>query len=180
MQKETVPRESMTDSYKIKNSVFEWLKIIEMKKFVDDGMLLRMKITLTIWQYKNTSTFRTNGGFIQISKVLIPCHWGIVLTSSKHCLPCNDYNKKQEKNHTCLLTLTRTNNGSWHRVHLLHGKALGDLLTIQKVKKEVSQVLSERDDPLLIVFWRTPSKMAFTNSIYFDTDGSFTVDGGLL
>ena len=31
-----------------------------MKNFVDDGMLLRMKITLTIWQYKNTSTIRTN------------------------------------------------------------------------------------------------------------------------
>ena len=49
----------------------------------------------------------------------------------------------------------RTNKGSWHRVHLLHGgigKARGGLLTIQKVKKEASQVLSERGDPLLIVF----------------------------
>ena len=62
----------MTDSYKIKHSVFQWLKIIEMKKFVDDGMLLRMKITLTIWQNKNTFIARTNGGFIRISKV-IPC-----------------------------------------------------------------------------------------------------------
>ena len=39
----------MNDSYKIKNAVFEWFKIIEMKKFVVDGMLLRMKMTLTIW-----------------------------------------------------------------------------------------------------------------------------------
>ena len=96
---------------------------------------------------------------------------------------CNDYNKKQEKNHTCLLTLTSTNNGHWHRVHLLHGgigKVPGGLLTIQKVKKEVSQVLSERGDPLLVVFWRNSSKMPFTNSIYFVTDGSFTADGGLL
>ena len=79
----------------------------------------------------------------------------------KRCLPCNDYNEKQEKNHTCLLTLTSTNNGSWHRVHLLHGrigKVLGGLLTIQKVKKEVSQVLSERGDQSLIVFWQKPSK----------------------
>ena len=38
----------MTDSYEIMLSVSEWLKTIEMKKFVDDGMLLRMKITLTI------------------------------------------------------------------------------------------------------------------------------------
>ena len=44
----------MTDSYKIKNSVLEWLNIIEMKKFVDDVMFLRMKMTLTIWQHNNT------------------------------------------------------------------------------------------------------------------------------
>ena len=53
----------------------------------------------------------------------------------------------------CLLSLTSTNNG--HRVHLLHGgigKAPGGLLIIQKVKKEVSQVLSERCDPFLAVF----------------------------
>ena len=100
-----------------------------------------------------------------------------------HCLPCNDHNKKQEKNYMCLHILTSTNNGSSHRVHLLHGgigKVPCGLLTIQKVKKEVSQVLSERGDLLLIVFWREPSKMAFTSSIYFVTDGSFTADGGLL
>ena len=45
----------MTDSYEIMNSVFEWLNNIEIEKFVDDGMLLRMKITLTNWQHKNTS-----------------------------------------------------------------------------------------------------------------------------
>ena len=102
---------------------------------------------------------------------------------SKRCLPCNDYNKKQEKNHTCPLTLTSTNNVSWHRVHLLHvgiGKTPGGLLTIQKVKKEVSQVWSERGDPLLIVFWREASKMTFTNLIYVVIDGSFTADDGLL
>ena len=43
----------MTDSYEIMNSVSEWLNIIEMKKFVDDGMFLQMKIILTICQ-KNT------------------------------------------------------------------------------------------------------------------------------
>ena len=84
-----ISKESMTDSYEIKNSVIEWLNIIEMKKFVDDGMLLQMKITLIIWQNKNTSTARANGGFIQISQVLILCHWGIDLISSSHCLLCN-------------------------------------------------------------------------------------------
>ena len=34
-------------------------------------------------------------------------------------------------------------------------------------KKEASQVLSERYDPLLVVFGRDSSKMTFTNSIYF-------------
>ena len=49
------------------------------------------------------------------------------------------------KKHSCPVIPTSTNNGSWHRVHLLHGgigKAPGGLLTIQKVKEEVSQVLS--------------------------------------
>ena len=52
-----------------------------------------------------------------------------------------------------VLTLTSTNNGSCHRVHLLHGgigKVHGGLLIIQKVK-ELSQVLSERRDPFLAV-----------------------------
>ena len=57
------------------------------------------------------------------------------------------------------------------------GKVPGGLLTIQKVKEEDSQVLG---DPLLKVLWRKPTKMAFTISIYFVTDGSFTADGGLL
>ena len=39
---------------------------------------------------------------------------------------------------------------------------------------------NERGDPLLIVLWRKPPKMAFKNSIHIVTDGSFTADGGLL
>ena len=74
-------------------------------------MLLRMKITLNVWPNKITSTTKTNGGFIQPRKVLTSNHWEIVLISSKRCLLCNDYkkqddyNKKQDKNHSCLLTL---------------------------------------------------------------------------
>ena len=56
--KKNISKESMTDSYEIQNSVVEWLKIIETKNFVDDGMLLRMKIILTIWLHKNTFTRR--------------------------------------------------------------------------------------------------------------------------
>ena len=92
--KRSSSKESMIDSYEIKKS---GLKIIETKIFVDDVMLLQLKITLTIWQHKNILSQRANGGFIQISKVLILCHWGIGLISSRHCLPCNDCNKKQEE-----------------------------------------------------------------------------------
>ena len=83
----------------------------------------------------------------------------------------------------CLLTLTSTNNGSWHRVHLLHvgiAKIPGGRLTIQKVKEEASKVLNDRRDPLFIVLWRKPPKMAFKKTIHFVTDGSFTADSGLL
>ena len=64
----------MTDSYEIMLSVNECSKTIEMKKFVEDGMFLQMKITLIICQKKNTSTTRTNGGSISISRALTPYH----------------------------------------------------------------------------------------------------------
>ena len=115
--------------------------------------------------------YKKNGGFVQMSKVLIPCHWDIVLSSSKRCLLCNDYNK-QEKNHTCLLILPSPNNGR-HAVHLLHGgigKTPGGLLTIQKVKEEGEPSFWKNGgDPLFIVFWRKPQKMAFKNSFVCDS-----------
>ena len=40
--------ESMTDSYEMKHSVIERLKMVETKMFVDNGMLLQMKIIPTI------------------------------------------------------------------------------------------------------------------------------------
>ena len=48
-----------------------------------------------------------------------------------------------------------------HKVHLLHGgigKVPGGLLIIQKVRKEVSQVLSERGDPFPAVFGKNLRK----------------------
>ena len=83
----------------------------------------------------------------------------------------------------CILTFTSTTNGSWNRVHLQHGgigKALGGLLTIQKVKEEVRQVLSERGDPLFVVLWQKPPRMALKSSLYLVTDGSLQADVGLL
>ena len=139
-------KESLTDSYDIMNSVFEWLNIIEMKNFVDDGMFLSMKITLFICQNQNICTTRTNEDFIQISKDLTPYHWEMVLISSKRCLFWNDCKEKHEKNNMCLLTSTSINNGSRHWVRLLrdgNDKALGGFPIMSNVKKEMHQVLSE-------------------------------------
>ena len=105
-------------------------------------MLLRMKITLTIWQHKNISTFRANGGFIQISKVLILCHWGIDLISSRHCLPSNDCNRKQEKNHKCLLTLTQTPTmgGTQFIFYMVElAKFMVDFLSFRKSRKRCTK-----------------------------------------
>ena len=49
----------MTDSCEIMFSVDEWLKTVEMKKFVVHGMFLQMKITLIICHKNNTSTTGT-------------------------------------------------------------------------------------------------------------------------
>ena len=59
-------------------------------------------------QYKNTSTFRTNGGVIQISKVQIPCFEDIVLVSSKHCLLCNDITTRSRRRTTRAYLLSQT------------------------------------------------------------------------
>ena len=108
-----------------------------------DVLACRWRSHFSFFRKKNASTTNTNGGSIPISRVLTPYHWEIVLISSKCCLPWNDCNKKLEKNHTCLLPLASTKNGSWHRFHLLHGgidKIPGDF-QIKKVKEEASKVL---------------------------------------
>ena len=153
-KKRRISKESMTDSYKIKNSVIEWLKIIEMKIFVDDGMLLRMKITLAIWPHKKISTFRANGGLIQTCKVLILCHWGIDLVSSRHCLLCNLQQEAGEEPQVLTFLLqTPTMGGTQFILHMVKiGKVHGGLRIIPKVKTEMHQVLSERGDLLLAVF----------------------------
>ena len=72
-----------------------------------------------------------------------------------------DHTQHLTKNCMCLLIFTSTNNGSSHTVHLLHGgigKVPGGPFTIQKVKKEVSQVLSERGDPFLAVYGKNFQK----------------------
>ena len=121
--RKSISKESMIDSH----AVIEWLKIIATKNFAENGMLLRMKIIPTIWPHKNTLSTRVTGGFIRTSKVPILCHWRTDLTSNRHCLPCNNWNKKQKEPHKRPLTLAETNNG--HRVLLLGGigKVLGGI-----------------------------------------------------
>ena len=171
----------MIDCYEIKNSVFEWLNI-ELK-FVDDGMVLRMKITHTIWQYKNTSITRINGGFIQISKVLIPCHSDIVLISSKHIVYLATITTRSRKEpfvptysykHKQWQLAQRSSLGWWN----WQGSWWSSYNSESQEGGERS--LEWTGWPVTGSFCRELSKMDFTNSICFDTDGSFKADGGLL
>ena len=178
-------KESMTDSYEIMFSLYEWLKTIEMKKFVEDGMFLQMKITLVICQKKNTSTTRTNGGSISISMALTPYHWENVLISSKRCLPWNVYTKKLEENKSSPFITGRTNNGSRHRVRPLpggNGKTPGGLPKKNHRKSRKRQVKSFERSGLPVVY-STLAKISedgFLEFILFCTDRSFTADDGLL
>ena len=129
----------MTDFYEMNNSAVEWFKLIELKIFVDKWMILRMKIALTIWQYKNVST-KVIGGFVRTRQVPILCKFGADLISNKHCLLCSNWKKKKK--------LNETNDG--HKV-LLHGgvgKVLGELLILMKVTMEMNQVLIEQGNLL--------------------------------
>ena len=136
----------MTDSYEIMNSVSEWLNIIEMKKFVDDGLFLQMKIThyhlseIEYFYYKNK-------GWLHPKK------------SGSNTLPLrnrSDFNR-------CLL---------WNDYI---GKIPGGLLKNSESQGGGNQSLeNEQGDPLLMELWRKPPKVAFMNSIYFVTDGSWT------
>ena len=79
----SISKESMIDSHEIQNSVIDWLKIIETKNFVDDGVPLRLKIVSTIWLHKNTLSMKVTGGFIRTSKVPRLCQWRTDLTSNR-------------------------------------------------------------------------------------------------
>ena len=123
-------RVSMTSLYEMNNSAVEWFKLVETKIFVDKWMILRTKITPTIWPQKNISTTKVIGGFVR----------SVDLTSNKHCLPCSNWKNKKK--------LNETNDG--HRV-LLHGgigKVLGGPLVPMKVTMKMDQVLIEQGDLL--------------------------------
>ena len=103
------------------------------------------------------------GGFIQRSKILIFCHWGMDLISSRPLSTLQRLQTRSMRRTTrAYLFLQAQTMASWHRVHIQHGgngKALGGgLLTIQKVEEEVIQAKSGRSDPQLAVFGKNLRK----------------------
>ena len=108
-------RVCMTDSYKMKHSAIEWLKMVATKMLVDK-VFLRTKIILTIWPHKNFTIIKVIGGFVRTRQVPILCQWSADLTSNKHCLPCNNWNRKKdlnEINNGPRVLLLRSWQGSW-------------------------------------------------------------------
>ena len=130
----------MTDSCEIMFSVDEWLKTVEMEKFVVHGTFLQMKITLIICQKKENFYYKNN--------------WWIFLNKSgndtqpltkrsdfnKRCLHLTVYTKKLEETNSSPFLTGSTNHGDQHRVLPVpggNGKNPGDLAkNSQIVKKE--------------------------------------------
>ena len=106
------------------------------------------------------------------------------LNSIKHCVPCNVYTKKLEKNHSCTLIRTNTNNGSWHKVHPLHGgidKVPGGLLKNSESQRGRKQSLgNERRDPFIDITLTKTAEDGFQEFNFFCESWSCTADGGLL
>ena len=136
--------------------------------------------SLTIWPHKNTSTMRANGGFIQKSKNLILCHWGIDLISSRHCLLGNDCNKKQKKNHRCLRTLLQrpTMGGAQFIFCMLElARFMVDSLSFRKSRPRGTKYWVNGATCYLQYLARYFGERL---SWIFVPDWSFTADGGLL
>ena len=184
MQKKKVPRNPWPIFMRTYLPWANDLNIIEMKKIVDDGMLLQTKVILTTFQNRNTSSTRTSGCLIPIRRVLTPFHWEIVLISSERSLLRNVYTKTLEKT-TCGYLLLQAQTMAVGTEFVFYMVELTRFLVIflkfRNSRRGGKQSLeNERSNPLLIVLWSKPPNMTFKNSIYFVTDRSFTADGGLL
>ena len=154
------------------------IEIIETKIFVDDGMLLRMKITLTIWQHNNTSTIRANGGFILISKVPILCHWGIDLISSR-ALSTLQRLQQEAGEEPHVLAYSNRNQQWAQSSSSTWWNWQGSWWSYNSESQEGGEPSIEwTGRPVSCSIWQESSKMTFTNS-FFVTDWSFTADGGL-
>ena len=74
------------------------------KNMFDVGRMKKYVVRWTNWQTKTTRTTslqkkvvctETIGGFVRTQLVPIRCHFGIALTSSKHCQPCDSSKTKR-------------------------------------------------------------------------------------
>ena len=167
-------KEFMTDSYAMKHSVMEWLKMVETKMFVDNGMLLQMKIIPTIWPHKNITITKVIGGFIQTRQVPILCQWSTDLTSNKHCLPSSNWNKKKElyKRPRTFAEINRrtqsSSSSSWWSWQ-------GSWWTPYSYEShDGDEPSTDRTGwPVVQSIWNNSSGRDFLEFIYFVTDGSF-------
>ena len=150
-------------------SVCEWVKTIELKKFVDDGMFLQMKITLIISQKRNTSTTRTKwwihlnksgsdtlplrkrSGFKQAFSTLQQEDGG------EQFAPTPYWKNRQWKSASSSSSTLWNWQDSWWPSSK-NSECQG------RCKQSLGQ---ERWDPLLTVLWWKPQKMAFKNSIFY-------------
>ena len=96
--KRSPTRVSTIDLYAMTNSAGIWLKLVEPKIFVAKWMILRTKITPTIWLHKKLTLTDVIGGFVRTRLVPIPCQSGTDLTSNKHCQLCGTWRKKKKFN----------------------------------------------------------------------------------
>ena len=118
------------------------------------------------FDYTRKLSIRANGGFIQVSKVLILCHWGNDPFSNKHCLPCINCNEKQKKTHKCLLTLTKSSMGTEFFFYMVELARFMVDSFFSKVSMEMHQALNERGVLLIAVFGKILRDKTFMNSIY--------------
>ena len=160
-------RKSPCDSYEIMNSVFEHNRDEEVCRrwdfLADEDHTYHL--SKKYFYYKNKWWLHLN----KSGSNSLPLRKRSDF--KKRCLPWNAYTKNLEKNHSCPLIPTSTNNDKIHN----------GFLKIPKVKEEASKSLGkERGDQLLTLLWRKPQKMTRKNSISSVSDRLFTADVGLM
>ena len=182
-KKKKVPRNPWSIVGKIISSP-EWLKTNEMKKLVDDGMFLQMKIILVICHKRI---------LLLLEQMVAPSQQG------GFWLPTIEKTFWFQASGVYLRTFTPR---SWRRTiraylflqtqtvavgieFVLYMVEMARLLVVffkfkQSQERGKQKFWEKRRDPFLTVSWRKPKKMAFKSSIYFVTDRSFTADSGLL
>ena len=169
----------MIVTYEIMFSANGCSKTIEMKMFVVNGTVLQKKITFIECRNQNTFIADKNG-WISLNKCGITIE-KIVLTSKKRCLRSTVYTEMFEDKHSDPRPIGSTNNGNRCRVLLPHGGNGADPDSLPHNSKKVNnrELLSNGTVCCLPIFDEIPRRMDFTNSFYFVTDKSFTVDGDL-